>query len=51
MKAFGREADDMNKRMDDGEKQGCKGLARMIKKKNTEGKRGDRIRKDKKHKI
>ena len=30
------EADGMNKGMDDGEKQGCKGLGRMIK--NTEGK-------------
>lgn len=45
-----RETDGMNKGMDDGEKHGCKGLARMIKK-NTEGKWGDRIRKDKKDKI
>lgn len=33
LKAFGGEADDMNKEVDDGEQQGCKGLARMIKKK------------------
>lgn len=38
----------MNKGMDDGEKQG---LERMIKKTHRGGKRGDRIRKDKKDEI
>lgn len=44
-----REVDGVNKEIDDREKQGYEGLARMIK--NTQGKSGDRIRKDKTDKI